>query len=200
MLVTINLDKVNVYHDISIYDFITIQFHWKTINDNIESSPSPVYVCASYSLILHSLRLCFTASWRLCCCACPWLTHTSLIIISPEKALWRCILRAHVCVCACLSVCTLRLIMLTGRQEKTLNTKTHTNKQARLSVFHSFRRNCLRCENRVIFGNGKQGESREKWERVQNKCVCVSVLISRLSCWLFLCFASFFLSPLVWKH
>ena len=42
-LVIINLDKVNMYHDISIYDFITIRFYWKTINDNIESSLSPTY-------------------------------------------------------------------------------------------------------------------------------------------------------------
>ena len=27
MLVNINLDKVNVYHDISIYDLITMRFH-----------------------------------------------------------------------------------------------------------------------------------------------------------------------------
>ena len=35
MLVIINSDKVNVYHDISTYDFIPI-------NDNIELSPRPV--------------------------------------------------------------------------------------------------------------------------------------------------------------
>ena len=27
VLVFVNLDKINVYHDISIYDFITIRFH-----------------------------------------------------------------------------------------------------------------------------------------------------------------------------
>ena len=37
--------KVNVYHDIWIYDFITIRFHWKTINDNIELSPSSDSIC-----------------------------------------------------------------------------------------------------------------------------------------------------------
>ena len=42
MLLNIHLDMVNVNHDISICDFIMIRLHCKTINDNIELSPSPI--------------------------------------------------------------------------------------------------------------------------------------------------------------
>ena len=56
VLVIINLENVNVYHDISTYDFITIWFHWKTINDNIELSPSPSTKVEVQSKILTCCR------------------------------------------------------------------------------------------------------------------------------------------------
>ena len=41
VIVIINLDKVTPWQHNSLYDFITIWFHWKTLNNNIELLPSP---------------------------------------------------------------------------------------------------------------------------------------------------------------
>ena len=54
VLVIINLDKVNVYHDISIHDIITIRFYSKTISDNIELSPS-FTLCIAYVIACVSV-------------------------------------------------------------------------------------------------------------------------------------------------
>ena len=51
---------LNMYHDISIYDFITIRVHWKTTSDNIELSPSP----SQYVVYFHSILTCISTISR----------------------------------------------------------------------------------------------------------------------------------------
>lgn len=105
-----------------------------------------------------------------------WLTHSSFIIIWVRRGS----LELHpesvcVCVCAhvlseCLPSCIWCLITQKERQKNPPHMRAYLYFTAFLEIVSGVKiMLCLEMENR---------ESREKWERVQNRCVSVALLIS----------------------